>query len=71
MQLSVADIKVEMEQTLQRLVPIATKTAKVHHGFGWVGEWANTGLVKLEHFLSFFNHRFHPTSTSTIVEGTP
>jgi hypothetical protein len=25
------------------LVPIASNTAKAHHGFGWVGEWANTG----------------------------
>ncbi|KAI4326169.1 hypothetical protein MLD38_031509 [Melastoma candidum] len=42
-ELSVADIKAEMEKTLQWLVPIATNTAKAHHGFGWVGEWANTG----------------------------
>ncbi|XP_030550244.1 protein PSK SIMULATOR 1-like [Rhodamnia argentea] len=42
-ELSVADIKAEMEKTLQWLVPMATNTAKAHHGFGWVGEWANTG----------------------------
>ncbi|KAG2602271.1 hypothetical protein PVAP13_5KG668400 [Panicum virgatum] len=33
----------EMEKTLRWLVPIASNTTKAHHGFGWVGEWANTG----------------------------
>ncbi|XP_042507446.1 protein PSK SIMULATOR 1 [Macadamia integrifolia] len=42
-QLTVTQIKAEMEKTLQWLVPIATNTTKAHHGFGWVGEWANTG----------------------------
>ncbi|XP_050211674.1 protein PSK SIMULATOR 1 [Mercurialis annua] len=42
-ELTVAQIKAEMEKTLQWLVPIATNTTKAHHGFGWVGEWANTG----------------------------
>jgi hypothetical protein len=42
-ELTVTDIKAEMEKTLQWLVPIATNTAKAHHGFGWVGEWAGTG----------------------------
>nr|XP_027078177.1 uncharacterized protein LOC113701629 isoform X1 [Coffea arabica] len=42
-QLAVSEIKAEMEKTLQWLVPVATNTAKAHHGFGWVGEWANTG----------------------------
>ncbi|KAJ0040919.1 hypothetical protein Pint_27466 [Pistacia integerrima] len=42
-ELTVTEIKDEMEKTLQWLVPIATNTAKAHHGFGWVGEWANTG----------------------------
>ncbi|CAJ2676768.1 unnamed protein product [Trifolium pratense] len=41
--LTVANIKQEMEKTLHWLVPIATNTAKAHHGFGWVGEWASTG----------------------------
>ncbi|CAL9020781.1 unnamed protein product [Prunus brigantina] len=40
---TVPEIKAEMEKTLQWLVPIATNTTKAHHGFGWVGEWANTG----------------------------
>ncbi|XP_073018551.1 protein PSK SIMULATOR 1-like isoform X3 [Primulina eburnea] len=42
---NVADIKDEMEKTLCWLVPMATNTVKAHHGFGWVGEWANTGTV--------------------------
>ncbi|KAE8683396.1 Surfeit locus protein 5 subunit 22 of Mediator complex [Hibiscus syriacus] len=41
-ELTVPQIKAEMEKTLQWLVPIATNTT-THHGFGWVGEWANTG----------------------------
>ncbi|ERN20604.1 hypothetical protein AMTR_s00070p00103330 [Amborella trichopoda] len=42
-ELTVPQIKAEMEKTLQWLVPIATNTTKAHHGFGWVGEWASTG----------------------------
>ncbi|KDP34593.1 hypothetical protein JCGZ_11970 [Jatropha curcas] len=42
-ELTVTQIKAEMEKTLQWLVPIAYNTTKAHHGFGWVGEWANTG----------------------------
>ncbi|GMH00310.1 hypothetical protein Nepgr_002149 [Nepenthes gracilis] len=42
-ELTIQQIKAEMEKTLQWLVPIATNTTKAHHGFGWVGEWANTG----------------------------
>lgn len=41
--LTVTEIKAEMEKTLEWLVPVATNTAKAHHGFGWVGEWANIG----------------------------
>ncbi|OIV97029.1 hypothetical protein TanjilG_19576 [Lupinus angustifolius] len=41
-ELTVADIKDEIEKTLHWLVPISAKTTKAHHGFGWVGEWANT-----------------------------
>ncbi|KAH1191354.1 hypothetical protein GmHk_20G058645 [Glycine max] len=43
LQLTVPQIKAEMEKILQWLVPIAANTTKAHHGFGWVGEWANTG----------------------------
>ncbi|KAK4772440.1 hypothetical protein SAY86_014215 [Trapa natans] len=43
-ELSVSEIKAEMEETLHWLVPIATDTIKAHHGFGWVGEWVNTGF---------------------------
>ncbi|XP_022718210.1 uncharacterized protein LOC111276715 [Durio zibethinus] len=42
-ELTVSQIKAEMEKTLQWLVPFANNTTKAHHGFGWVGEWANTG----------------------------
>ncbi|XP_010062019.2 protein PSK SIMULATOR 1 isoform X1 [Eucalyptus grandis] len=42
-ELSIPQIKGEMEKTLQWLAPLATNTTKAHHGFGWVGEWANTG----------------------------
>lgn len=42
-ELTVPQIKSEMEKTLQWLVPVATNTTKAHQGFGWVGEWANTG----------------------------
>ncbi|KAK8506624.1 hypothetical protein V6N13_103368 [Hibiscus sabdariffa] len=40
---SISQVKDEMEKTLQWLVPFATNTTKAHQGFGWVGEWANTG----------------------------
>ncbi|XP_076925496.1 protein PSK SIMULATOR 1-like [Bidens hawaiensis] len=43
-ELSIPAIRAEMEKTLQWLVPIAMNTTKAHHGFGWVGEWANTGF---------------------------
>ncbi|KAG8383924.1 hypothetical protein BUALT_Bualt04G0064600 [Buddleja alternifolia] len=42
-ELTVKEIKDEMEKTLHWLAVVATQTAKAHHGFGWVGEWANTG----------------------------
>eukprot|EP00262_Sarcandra_glabra_P007261 TRINITY_DN1994_c0_g1_i1.p1 TRINITY_DN1994_c0_g1~~TRINITY_DN1994_c0_g1_i1.p1 ORF type:complete len:630 (-),score=85.29 TRINITY_DN1994_c0_g1_i1:94-1983(-) len=42
-ELTVPQIKAEMEKTLQWIVPIAMNTVKAHQGFGWVGEWANTG----------------------------
>lgn len=42
-ELTVSQIKAEMEKTLRWLVPVANNTTKAHHGFGWVGEWANTG----------------------------
>eukprot|EP00258_Populus_trichocarpa_P030824 XP_024446843.1 uncharacterized protein LOC18107991 isoform X4 [Populus trichocarpa] len=41
--LTITEIKDTMEKTLQWLVPLSTNTAKVHHGFGWVGEWASSG----------------------------
>ncbi|KAK4351869.1 hypothetical protein RND71_027387 [Anisodus tanguticus] len=42
-ELTIPQIKTEMEKTLQWLVPVAADTTKAHQGFGWVGEWANTG----------------------------
>ncbi|EXB57381.1 hypothetical protein L484_016434 [Morus notabilis] len=42
-ELTIPQIKIEMEKTLRWLVPVANNTTKAHHGFGWVGEWANTG----------------------------
>lgn len=42
-EMTVQQIKAEMEKTLHWLVPMATNTTKAHHGFGWVGEWASTG----------------------------
>lgn len=47
-ELTITEIKAEMEKTLQWLVPIATNTAKAHHGFGWVGEWAGTGKAAVQ-----------------------
>jgi hypothetical protein len=41
--MTIPQIKSEMEKNLQWLVPIAMDTTKSHQGFGWVGEWANTG----------------------------
>ncbi|PRQ24433.1 hypothetical protein RchiOBHm_Chr6g0272351 [Rosa chinensis] len=43
-ELTIPQIKAEMKQTLDWLVPIAINTTKALHGFGWVGEWANTGF---------------------------
>ncbi|KAL3505404.1 hypothetical protein ACH5RR_035245 [Cinchona calisaya] len=42
-ELTVPHIKAEMEKSLHWLVPVAADTTKAHQGFGWVGEWANTG----------------------------
>ncbi|CAL4968854.1 unnamed protein product [Urochloa decumbens] len=39
----ITQIRCSMEKTLQWIVPVANNTARAHHGFGWVGEWANTG----------------------------
>ncbi|ESQ33780.1 hypothetical protein EUTSA_v10007107mg [Eutrema salsugineum] len=43
-ELSISEIKAEMENSLQWLVPFATNTTKAHQGFGWVGEWANSRI---------------------------
>jgi hypothetical protein len=38
-----AEIRGDLSTILEWLVPVASNTTKAHHGFGWVGEWANTG----------------------------
>lgn len=43
-ELTVQMIKAEMEKTLRWLCPMANNTTRAHHGFGWVGEWANAGM---------------------------
>ncbi|ESW32639.1 hypothetical protein PHAVU_001G004900 [Phaseolus vulgaris] len=43
-ELSITQVRAEMDKTLQWLTPFATNTTKVHQGFGWVGEWANTSI---------------------------
>ncbi|KAL8126342.1 protein PSK SIMULATOR 2-like isoform X2 [Apium graveolens] len=43
-ELSIPQMKTQMERTLKWLAPIAADTTKAHQGFGWVGEWANTGI---------------------------
>ncbi|VFQ81933.1 unnamed protein product [Cuscuta campestris] len=42
-ELTVPQIRAEMEKILIWLLPAAIDTTKSHQGFGWVGEWANTG----------------------------
>ncbi|PPD84331.1 hypothetical protein GOBAR_DD18739 [Gossypium barbadense] len=61
---SISQVKDEMEKTLQWLVPVATNTTKAHQGFGWVGEWANTGLVK----ASLYHLYVHMVICSAIIE---
>ncbi|KAJ6830170.1 uncharacterized protein M6B38_355150 [Iris pallida] len=42
-ELTVTQVRCEMEKILEWLLPFASNTTKAHHGFGWVGEWANSG----------------------------
>ncbi|KAL6634187.1 hypothetical protein ACP70R_026858 [Stipagrostis hirtigluma subsp. patula] len=42
-ELPITQIRSSMEKTLQWIVPMANNTARAYRGFGWVGEWANTG----------------------------
>ncbi|KAJ7556546.1 hypothetical protein O6H91_05G088100 [Diphasiastrum complanatum] len=44
-ELTVVQIKAEMEKILEWLAPVAVNTNRAHHGFGWVGEWAIKGAV--------------------------
>ncbi|QCD98734.1 uncharacterized protein LOC114193128 [Vigna unguiculata] len=50
-QLSINEVKAEMDKTLQWLTPFATNTTKAHQGFGWVGEWANTSTEFCENTI--------------------
>ncbi|XP_068482731.1 protein PSK SIMULATOR 1-like isoform X2 [Phaseolus vulgaris] len=56
---SVADIKSEMNKTLRWLVPMATKTSKAHHRFGWLGQWANTRYEVNRKGGVMWNETFH------------
>ncbi|XP_002963258.2 uncharacterized protein LOC9655198 [Selaginella moellendorffii] len=44
-EMTIPQIKAEMEKILDWLAPVALNTTRAHHGFGWVGEWANSGSV--------------------------
>ncbi|XP_071736297.1 protein PSK SIMULATOR 3-like isoform X2 [Rutidosis leptorrhynchoides] len=75
-ELDVPGIKAEIEKTLCWFSPVAINTAKAHHGFGWVGEWADTGsgLGRKPNGLNdinrieTFNHADKQTTESYIVE---
>ncbi|GAU12269.1 hypothetical protein TSUD_02360 [Trifolium subterraneum] len=45
-EVSIAQVKAEMDMILQWLTPFATNTTKAHQGFGWVGEWANASAIE-------------------------
>ncbi|KAJ0804470.1 putative DNA helicase [Helianthus annuus] len=45
-ELDVPAIKAKIERSAMLVFPIAVTTAKAHHGFGWVGEWADTRLMQ-------------------------
>ncbi|KAI4389976.1 hypothetical protein MLD38_002135 [Melastoma candidum] len=60
-EITAAQIKAEMEKTLEWLVPVATNTIKAHQGFGWVGEWANKGST------DYFGEKNTPAPTSNLI----
>ncbi|XP_044433165.1 protein PSK SIMULATOR 2 isoform X2 [Triticum aestivum] len=41
---TVSQIKAEMQKTLCWILPIAENTTRAHQGFGWVSEWAHSGI---------------------------
>lgn len=45
-ELTIPQIKSEMQKTLKWLVPVAANTIKAHQCFGWVVEWANTSTTE-------------------------
>ncbi|CAH8358845.1 unnamed protein product [Eruca vesicaria subsp. sativa] len=65
-ELSVSEIKAEMEKSLQWLVPFATNTTKAHQGFGWVGEWANS---KIEFGKGRGENNGNPTRLQTLYHA--
>ncbi|GJZ07487.1 protein PSK simulator 1 isoform X1 [Tanacetum coccineum] len=75
-ELDVPGIKAEMEKTLCWFSPVAINTAKAHHGFGWVGEWADTGSgggrkpngLNDINRIETFNHADKKTTEAYIVE---
>nr|XP_043632548.1 protein PSK SIMULATOR 1-like isoform X2 [Erigeron canadensis] len=75
-ELDIPDIKAEMEKKLCWFSPVAINTAKAHHGFGWVGEWADTGSGAGQkpnglndiNRIETFNHADKRTTEGYIVE---
>ncbi|KAL8246308.1 hypothetical protein R6Q59_007524 [Mikania micrantha] len=75
-ELDVTAIKAKMEKTLCWFSPVAINTAKAHHGFGWVGEWADTGSgggrkpngLNDINRVETFNHADRRTTEAYIVE---
>lgn len=60
-ELTIPQIKSEMQKTLKWLVPVAANTIKAHQCFGWVVEWANTRSVRplsISLSLSFYEHLY-------------
>ncbi|KAL2651194.1 hypothetical protein R1flu_019322 [Riccia fluitans] len=58
-ELTPGEIRGEMEKTLDWLVTVAANTTKAHHGFGWVGEWANTGSIDRQTELTLLQTLHH------------
>ncbi|TXG68981.1 hypothetical protein EZV62_003916 [Acer yangbiense] len=68
-ELSAFQVKADMEKTLQWLVPLAANTTKAHQGFGWVGEWANSGVIR-NRDCSFHSQSAHfPTDKGMVLRS--
>ncbi|KAJ3678010.1 hypothetical protein LUZ60_001813 [Juncus effusus] len=66
-EIGATQIKEEMEKILCWLVPIANNTTRAHHGFGWVGEWANTGLSQPSLTLLETLHHADKSKTESLI----